>query len=389
MRTYLTQFALILAGWMAINATLPFRAEREGSLLFNSEIAHFYRTGERAAPGLLFDAQLVMPADSAATAYKVMLFSYSEWDSVYSVQMRQFLSRELPGATIVGSEEDTDGFSERSLEGQQAVVVTYPSVGDPTMLKEYGQKLERFARKGGLVIISGTHKYEVINALGLLDVEYASFVEEAAMHVKSESHPILAGLNSDFTLQNNIYPLEISDASFVTLMDYQGLPVVGYKNIGAGKIVYLGLEYYFDEAAPSRLLGNVFKWALADQTPTTPSNTSVSAAQQIFSRTTTKKTEEILYAGSHPVIELKIFPNPYFEKASLEFTLDKTMTVSAEMTSETGGISAVLLPQRTLSAGYYRLEIPDLAPGIYFVKCKIGNQVEVRKVVKARVGSAR
>lgn len=387
MRTYLTQFALILTGWMALNATLPFRADRKGSFLFNSEIAHFFKTGERSAPGLRLDAQLATPADSAATAYKVALFSYSEWDSVYSVQMRQFLSRELPGIVLGGSDEETDGFSERSLDGQQAVVVTYPSVGDPTLLKEYGQKLARFAQNGGLVIISGTHKYEVVNALGLLDVEYASFVEEATLHVKSDSHPILAGLSADFTLQNNIYPLEISDAGFVTLVDYQGLPVVGYKNMGAGKIVYLGLEYYFDEAAPSRLLGNVFKWALADPTPIA-TNTAVSAAQQVLGRTT-KRTEEILYTGSHPVIELKIFPNPYFEKASLEFTLDKSTTVSAEMTSETGGVAAVLLPQRTLSAGYYRLEIPDLAPGIYFVKCKIGNQIEVRKVVKAGVGSAR
>jgi hypothetical protein len=170
--------------------------------------------------------------------------------------------------------------------------------------------------------------------------------------------------------------MEFSDNDFVTLSESEGLPVLGYKEIGEGKLVYLGLEYYADETIPSKILGNIFKWALTPVATTVPSKTEIAV------RTVTKRTEEVLYSGSAQRFDLKIYPNPYVEKASLEINIDKAMMVSAEMTNETGSIAAVVLSQRMLSAGFYRFDIPNLAPGIYFVKCKFANHIEVRKLVK-------
>ena len=56
-----------------------------------------------------------------------------------------------------------------------------------------------------------------------------------------------------------------------------------------------------------------------------------------------------------------------------------------EMTDETGVAISVLLPYRMLNAGLYRLELPNVSPGVYFVKCQIGMQTTVRKVVKTAV----
>ena len=52
------------------------------------------------------------------------------------------------------------------------------------------------------------------------------------------------------------------------------------------------------------------------------------------------------------------------------------------MTDESGGIVAILLPSRVLNQGFYRLEVPNVPSGVYFVKCRIGNQTTVKKVVK-------
>ena len=96
-----------------------------------------------------------------------------------------------------------------------------------------------------------------------------------------------------------------------------------------------------------------------------------------------RRSEEVLFAGNNIVkTEIKIYPNPYFEKASLEINLEKATTVSVDVTSESGTLVANLLPQRQLSPGYYRIEVPDVSPGIYFVKCNFGNHSEVRRVVK-------
>ena len=45
-------------------------------------------------------------------------------------------------------------------------------------------------------------------------------------------------------------------------------------------------------------------------------------------------------------------------------------------------IVAVVLPQKSLSPGLYRLELPNLSAGVYFVQCKTGEKITTRKVVK-------
>jgi hypothetical protein len=122
-------------------------------------------------------------------------------------------------------------------------------------------------------------------------------------------------------------------------------------------------------------LGNIFEWSL---TPT-PNPTNIGETPRTAA---IKRNEEFLFSGAERKVDLKIYPNPYVEKAALEFELEKNNQVSVEMADELGTSTILLLPQRNLTPGNYRIELPDLAPGIYFVKCKIGGQIEVRKVVK-------
>ncbi|MBK9337136.1 MAG: T9SS type A sorting domain-containing protein [Lewinellaceae bacterium] len=84
-----------------------------------------------------------------------------------------------------------------------------------------------------------------------------------------------------------------------------------------------------------------------------------------------------------PAFDLKIYPNPYFGKATLDVNIEKSAPVAIEMTDESGALVAVLLPYRVLPQGFYRFELPNVASGVYFVKCQAGKQTTVRKVVKA------
>lgn len=382
MHRFFTYSIFIFLSGVCISATLPFRKEqRVPSFAVNSEVSRFFTSGSRTLPGIQFPSTIPTSADSAATAYKVLLFNYSAYDSVYAVQMRHFLERELPGAALTDFFDGSAEYFGRLLETQQAVVITYPFVGDADQLVAYGKKLENFTRNGGLVIVSGTHGYDVLHQLGMLEVDNTYYYEGGSIHVKKENHPLLNGVPSDFSVSNFIYAFDLTDAGFVSLAEAEGFPVVGYKEMGEGKLVYLGLEYYDDEALPSRLLKNAFKWGLPEPTSGTTPVAAVSTPSPV--RPTAKsRSEEILYTGNSQKFDLKVYPNPYMEKASLEINLEKPSVVTVEMTNETGSSVALLLPQRNLSAGFYRVEVPDVNPGIYFIKCKIGGHIEVRKVVK-------
>lgn len=384
MRRFFTYSFFVLLSGSCISATLPFRKEqRVPSFAVNSEVSRHFTSGNRTLPGIQFPSTIPTSADSAATAYKVLLFNYSAYDSVYAVQMHHFLERELPGATLTDFFDGSAEYFGRLLEAQQAVVITYPFVGDADQLGAYGKKLETFIRNGGLVVVSGTHGYDVLHQLGMLEVDNTYYYEGGSIHVKKENHPLLNGVPNDFSVSNFIYAFDLADAGFITLAEAEGFPVVGYKDMGEGKLVYLGLEYYDDEALPSRLLKNAFKWGLPEPV-INPNTTPVAAVSNPApARPAAKsRSEEILYTGNSQKFDLKVYPNPYMEKAALEINLEKSSVVTVEMTNETGASVALLLPQRNLSAGFYRVEVPDVNPGIYFIKCKIGGHIEVRKVVK-------
>jgi 5-hydroxyisourate hydrolase-like protein (transthyretin family) len=99
-----------------------------------------------------------------------------------------------------------------------------------------------------------------------------------------------------------------------------------------------------------------------------------------------KRSEEVLRAGTgigDPVFDVKIYPNPYVMKATIDIDISKPSTIAVEVTDETGRIVGVLLPLKSLNVGLYRLEMPNnLSPGVYFVQCKSGEKTVVKKVVK-------
>lgn len=380
MHRFSTRILFMLLSGVTMSATLPLKREmRLPSFSVNSEMARFFRPGNRSLPANVVPLSNPTAADSAATAFKVLLFNYSAYDSIYAAQMRHFLERELPGASLTDFFDGSADYFGRMLESQQAVVIAYPFGGDNEQLAAYGKKLDAFIRNGGLVVISGTHGYEALHQLGLLEVDNAYYYDGGSVHIRKDNHPLMSGIPTDFTVNNYIYAFDLVDAGFVSLAETEGMPVIGYKEIGEGKIVYLGLEYYDDEFLPSRLLKNAFKWALPEPAiPVIPIAVVAVPAKVLAA----KRSEEVFYTGSSQRFDLKVYPNPYMEKASLEVNLDKTSVISVEMTTETGSVVANLLPQRTLPAGYFRIDVPDVKPGIYFIKCKIGGHVEVRKVVK-------
>ncbi|MEY3248615.1 MAG: Secretion system C-terminal sorting domain, partial [Bacteroidota bacterium] len=93
---------------------------------------------------------------------------------------------------------------------------------------------------------------------------------------------------------------------------------------------------------------------------------------------------EMLYTGSGTAqADLKIYPNPYADKGFLEIDLKAPTRLYINMTDVNGSQAAVLLPRRALQQGFYRFELPDVKPGIYFVQCYFDERLkEVRKVVK-------
>ncbi len=311
---------------------------------------------------------------------RILLLNVCSYDTAYPGKVRRTLQRFLPASTVTDYVEGSaSDFAIKALE-YDAVVVAYPSGGSAALLKAYGAALAQYAQQGGGVVVTGSHEYSVLQQLGLFDLDYGYFCADPSIHELVPTHPILGGTHIDFNLKNYAYPLDISDPAFVTLADIQGYPVLGYKPLGIGKVVYLGIEYYYDEFESNQILTNTLRWAAK------PRSQAPAGGSEVWTARRTKRTEEILYAGSGAakvdVFDLKIYPNPYLTKATLDIDLKKPTAVSVQMTDETGRVVSVLLPRKNLSAGLFRLELPNVSPGVYFLQCRMGDRTVVKKVVK-------
>jgi type 1 glutamine amidotransferase len=339
------------------------------------------------------------------TVLRILMLDYNTYDSAYANKVRRLIKAQLPASHVSEFWEGSGQELNSALAIHDAVVITYPSGGSAEVNKTYGKLLERYVRQGGTVVFTGTDDYRILQQFGLFNVSYGYFCQDPLIHEIDTEHPVLEGTAEQFPMSDYAYPLDVSDPDFVTLVNVLGyddensptrcwsesdevspaelrnFPVIGYKNLGAGKVIYLGMEYYFDQAEPTRILINALRWAAQPKS----TSTTTSVAKEVRLNRPVKRSEEVLQAGSGPkqeVFDLKIYPNPYYEKATLDIELKKATTVVVEMTDEKGRIVAVVLPQKNLATGFYRLELPNLPAGVYFVQCKTGEKTTVRKVVK-------
>lgn len=349
----------------------------------NTTVARFFLAGERIF-GNISDEQPAIEPDSTVST-QVLMMNYCAYDNVYPDKTRQMIQRNFPLSEVSDFWEGSAADLSSALLGQDVVVVSYPATGQSDYLKQYGKEMAKFVRQGGMVIFTGTDQYAVLQDFGLLDIDFGYFCKAPDVHESTPDHPILDGIPEAFSMRNYAYPLDISDPHFVVLADVKGYPVLGYKPFGKGNVVYLGFEYYFDEKESTHALLNAIRWAVQDKQPaaeniekdTEPVNSPVTIRQ---------RNEEILYAGTggqkSDVFDLHIYPNPYVSKATLDVELKKSTALAVEVVDETGRLAAVLLPKKNLSAGFYRFELPNLAPGAYLVQCKTNEGTTTRRVFK-------
>lgn len=393
-------FALAF-GFLCLTA---FRAEDPKC---NDQCAPNNSTAGRSDPNGAFSrVEKSGPEVDTGTVLNILMLNYNAYDSAYVAKVRRAIEEQLPASTVSEFWQGEWKDLSLALASTDVVVITYPYGGDAGTVRTYGKLLSQFVRQGGTVIITGTDDFRILQQFGLFSLDFGYFCSEPALREMAPEHPILGGTASQFALNDFVYPLDVSDPDFVALVDVLGykeddspvscwtatreetdpaalrnFPVIGYKQSGAGKIVYLGMEYYLDQAEPAHILLNTIRWAFQ-----TRSTASVLPVNNIRPGRIPKRSEEVLHAGSGSdhmdIFDLKIYPNPYYEKATLDIELKNAATLEVEMTDESGRIAAVLLPQKNLGTGFYRLEIPNVSPGVYFVRCKTGDKTTVRKVVK-------
>jgi hypothetical protein len=317
-------------------------------------------------------------------APSILFLNYSAYDSTYAAKLRGLTSKFWPKARF--SEHWSGDLEElaRQLPGKDLVIIGYPTHGDPDLLNAMGMLLKTYARSGGRVLFTGTHSFSILQHLDLIDLDYGYYCSDQKLISKRPDHPLLAGTEPEVFLQNFAYPLDISDPDFQTLVEVRGYPVVGLKPYGQGEVYYLGLEYFYDEPFSSRLLANVVRLSVYPELEAGFQSEPIVAEAAPVVPDALPQPDPVLprKAINSDIHKIKVYPNPYVTKAQVDIELSEEAVISLEMTDETGRIVRSLVSRETRSPGMYQFELPNVAPGIYFLHYQLNDLNTVRKVVK-------
>jgi hypothetical protein len=308
----------------------------------------------------------------------ILMFNYTAYDSAYANKLRRLIFKGFPNSKLADFWDGTEEQLRMALQDKDMVIVPYPANGIEETLESFSRIFSDYVRQGGNVLFMGTHKYATLRKFDFFELGTGYYCRNLSVHESLSEHPIFESTPEDFLTADVLYPMDILDTDFVSLAEVSGFPVVGYKSIDKGKVGYIGIEYYHDETVPTTILLNAIRWIYKDRYM----NQSISAVGTAARNIT--RTEQHLYtgSGSREDFNLKIYPNPFASKATLDLDLPSATSVALEVADETGKVIATLLSRRTLQVATYHFEFPNVPPGIYFVRCSVGSEKVVRKVVK-------
>ncbi|MDP4266149.1 MAG: PKD domain-containing protein [Bacteroidota bacterium] len=132
------------------------------------------------------------------------------------------------------------------------------------------QVIQDFVKNGGNVIIcsgySSSDSY--LMNLGLFNGTFQYYSSGYYLYIQDKNHPITYQFPSSFYCNSNIYCYNFKDPDIIRLVKYsQNYDAVAYRQIGKGKAIYLGFDYYYNNDYTSKIISNSVKWVATGDLP--------------------------------------------------------------------------------------------------------------------------
>jgi Zn-dependent metalloprotease/chitodextrinase len=120
--------------------------------------------------------------------------------------------------------------------------------------------MHEFANKGGLVVFCGTDKPYISNSSFFAGDNYV-MAEWNEVITADTSNVFCKNVSPDFYAQDASFGYAFTNADKVSPVTYYGYDVLTYRNVGSGRVFYLGFDFYVYDDNTSNLLANIVKSA--------------------------------------------------------------------------------------------------------------------------------
>ncbi|MGB1206110.1 MAG: PKD domain-containing protein [Chitinophagales bacterium] len=132
---------------------------------------------------------------------------------------------------------------------------------------DFSEILEQYVENGGTIVFAGTAESIPLVNTGLMQGQAFENSTEIITLTDIE-HPITADLNAEFFPSNGTYTffaLENEIVQLATQANEDSINmVIGYQNLGEGRVVYVGFDYFEAEENAKKALANTMKWIASE-----------------------------------------------------------------------------------------------------------------------------
>ncbi len=129
----------------------------------------------------------------------------------------------------------------------------------------FAEVLQNYVTNGGSVVFCGTSNIQPLLNSGLAQ-GFATFDSFGDIAVVDPDHPLMAGLPETFPAQNATITANFEedelDGEWVTLAELNGNTVVGLREMGLGRAIYIAFDYFAYDESAALCVANAVQYSL-------------------------------------------------------------------------------------------------------------------------------
>ncbi|MCS6990735.1 MAG: PKD domain-containing protein [Chitinophagales bacterium] len=171
------------------------------------------------------------------------------------------LATSYPNHTVTQTLATTSEQLALDLKGKNVFLMPKPT-GNPNDFIAYADALNDFVNMGGtaILIAGSSGKASCLFNTGLLQGSFGTVANNTTLNIINVNHPITQGLGTSISAPKNTYAYDITSSDFVTLIEYNGNDVLGYRQQGLGRVVFVGFDFKNSDPLATQVMGNIMGW---------------------------------------------------------------------------------------------------------------------------------
>ncbi len=149
---------------------------------------------------------------------------------------------------------------EKALDGIEVLFFSKSKRCHRCYFGEFAPVIQDFVQRGGKVVFSFTGVGKPYVNLGLFEENTNGDTKSATFTILDETHPLLADTKAPFKAQDATAFVDFSNPDIVSIIQHEGSDVLAYRDIGVGKAIFIGYDYYLYDANAAQILLNAIHW---------------------------------------------------------------------------------------------------------------------------------